>query len=184
MREMSSRQQQEYLQRQAEEARRQQKATRRQKVLTPEEAAARWRFWRNTAIFAVAALVVGYTAWSYLSPWIFGMMFPVKLPDTVTIEDVVAEFNDDAEAAARKYTGKRIVVEGNLLLGQEGKTKGILYYSIPGDKEGEETQVVCEFFDTDDAQGVDPGEHVCLAGLIKKVGPREFRLEGASSERR
>jgi hypothetical protein len=184
---MTSPQQEEYLRRQAEETQRKQQKSAQRKKQTPEEAARRWRRWRNIAVFSALALVLGYYVWVYLVPMLTLRMFPVKLPDEVPLEEVVAEFNDDSDEATKKYNNKRIVVVGKLI--KEIATKdgppeargGRIYYEL-AETEGEEARVPCEFFDQDDAETVTAGDSVKLSGVLKRVGPRKYKLMAAAIE--
>ena len=172
---MSSSQKEEYLRRREEEAqRKQQNAAPRKKQETPEEAAHRWRWWRNVSILTAAGLVLGYYAWVYLVPMFMQSAFPFRLPDEVAIEEVVAEIRDDPEAA-KKYANKRIIVVGKIIVEHEkkGKTDKIahVYYQL-ANEEGEEGQIPVVFADVDDALNVTSGDTVRCSGVLKSEGAK------------
>jgi hypothetical protein len=143
---------------------------------TPEEAAARRRRWLRIAVFTAAGLVLAWNAWAYLWPELYPRLFPVTLPDEVSIESVVAEFNDDP-AAAKKYENKRIVVVGKLVIDEpkDGKPARI-YYQLAG-QDG--AQIPVDFYDIDDAGTVDPGDQVSLSGVMRRKPSGEIWLVGA-----
>ncbi len=148
---------------------------------TREEVAQRWRFWSKIALFTTFGLVMVWLAWAYLWPVLYPRVFPVKLPDEALLEDVVAEFNDDPDAAAKKYINRRIVVEGKLVVEEPtpGKAGGSRVYFQVTDANGDDLEVPVEFFDIDDSGGVEPGDQVALSGVLKRDGPGKFRLTGA-----
>jgi len=160
---------------------RQQAPAQRKRPLTPEEVAHRWRLGAKIALFTAAGLIVLYLSWTYLVPLLQPRLFPARLPDEIPIEDIVAEFKDDADAAARKYDNKRIVVEGKLVVepAKPGKAGGRRIYFQVSDGNGDDLEVPVEFFDIDDAGSVDPGDQVALSGLIKREGAGKFRFVNA-----
>ena len=182
---MSSPQQEEYLRRQAEEDRRKQLRTVQRRRENPAEAAQRLRRWGKYGVFTALALVAAYYSWVYLWPLIFPQVFPPEPMEQLTIEEVVAEFKDDPQAAEKKHTNKRIVVEGNLRIETPKKgapnTGGRIYFELPGEK-GETVKVFCEFYDIDDAGSIDPGDGVRVSGLIQRAGPKDIKIVGASRE--
>jgi len=181
---MSSPQQEEYLRRQAEESQRRQQRTVQRRRENPAEAAQHWRRWAKYGVFTALALVAVYSSWVYLWPLIFPQVFPPEPMEQLTIDEVVAEFRDTPQAAEKKYTNKRITVEGNLRVEAAKKgtaNTGRIYFELPGEK-GENVKVYCEFFDIDDAGSIDPGDGVRISGLIQRAGPRDIKIVGAARE--
>jgi hypothetical protein len=136
---------------------------------------ARRVWWFRVILFTAAGLVLAWNAWTYLWPLLYPHLFRVTLPDEVPIEAVVAEFNADPEAAAKKYDNKRIVVVGKLVVEPATSDKpGRIYFQLPGG-----VQVPVDFFDPDDAGSVDPGDQVSLSGLMQRKAAGQVWLVGA-----
>jgi hypothetical protein len=145
----------------------------RKKPETPEEAALRWRRWRWYGVIITFTVLIIYYSWAYLIPWIWRELFPVTLPDPVFIEEVVAEFEADPQAAEKKYENKRIVVTGKLFT-----VSGRVYFQL---SEGEQQEVECDYFDIDDVEGLGTknGEEVTLTGVMRRSPTGAIRLVGA-----